>query len=164
MLVCALRCWKMSPCWDNLDAILSVPGIDLYSIGPKRFCPKSWLSRPARPSGSCQDNAGNHTSHPPGWAHDATGRDARGVGQRYAARRGSLYSTILESVNAAVRSGIAYKRAGTDMRKPTRPTMLWRGCAFSANGAVPTIWLLTSTPSIPIFLAGTARPRPRVLV
>src|SRR6516165_604792 len=70
---------------------------------PKRFCPKSWLSWPARPSRSRQDNAGNHKSHPPGWAQDAKGRDARGVGQRYAARCGSPYSLIVAWVNAAVR-------------------------------------------------------------
>jgi hypothetical protein len=44
---------------------------------------------------STQDNAGNHPSHPTGRAHDAIGRDASGVGQRYAARRGSPYSVTV---------------------------------------------------------------------
>src|SRR6266849_3604299 len=95
----------------------------------KRFCPKSWLSRPARPSGSRQDNAGNHKSHPTGWAHDATGRDARGVGQRYAARSGSSYSTVAAWVNAAGRSAIACKRCWDGLTEATRPTNLWRGYA-----------------------------------
>ncbi len=30
-------CWKTWRCCDNLDAILAVPGIDLYSIGPNDF-------------------------------------------------------------------------------------------------------------------------------
>jgi len=46
-------------------------------------------------SGSRQDNAGNHKSHPTGRAHDATGRDAGGVGQRHAARCGSSYFIIV---------------------------------------------------------------------
>ena len=61
----------------------------------ERFCPKSWLPRPARPSGSRQDNSGNHKSHPTGWAHNASGRDAGGVGQRYAARCGSSHFIIV---------------------------------------------------------------------
>src|SRR5439155_7583741 len=55
-------------------------------------------SRPARPSGSRQDNAGNHPSHPTGRAQDAIGCDARGMGQRYAARCGSADDIILEKV------------------------------------------------------------------
>jgi hypothetical protein len=45
--------------------------------------------------------------HLAGWAHDARGADARGVGQRSGARRGSSYFIIVAWVDAAVRSGIA---------------------------------------------------------
>src|SRR5882672_7157081 len=93
MLVCALL--EDVAVLDNLDTIFPGAGHRPLQYWPKRFCPKSWLSRPARPSGSRQDNAANHPSHPTGWAHDATGRDARGVDQRYAARRGSSYSIVV---------------------------------------------------------------------
>jgi hypothetical protein len=49
------------------------------------------------------------------------------VGQRHAARRGSSYSIVVAWVNAAVRSDIACKRAGTGLR----------GCArFQPDGAM----------------------------
>src|ERR1700751_138154 len=41
---------------------------------------------------SNQDQTAKPPSHPTGRAHDVIGRDASGVGQRYAARRGSPYS------------------------------------------------------------------------
>ena len=97
--------------------------LGFLSLLPAEDIVSTLRPRPARPSGSCQDNAGNHTSHPTGWAHDATRRDAGGVGQRYAARYGSSYSIIVARVNAAVRSDIACKCASTGLRKPTRPTM-----------------------------------------
>src|SRR6266446_2824443 len=99
MLVCALL--EDVAVVDNLDAILSVPGIDLYSIGPNDFAQsRGYPGQPDHPSGSCQDNARNHKSHPTGWAQDASGRDARGMGQRYAARCGWSYSIIAAWVNA----------------------------------------------------------------
>ena len=70
MLVCALL--EDVAVLDNLDAILSVPGHRPVQHWPERFCAKSWLSWPTRPSGSRQDHAGNHPSHPTGRWHDAT--------------------------------------------------------------------------------------------
>ena len=45
MLVCALL--EDAAVLDNLDAILSVPGIDLYSIGPNDFAQS--LGHPGEP-------------------------------------------------------------------------------------------------------------------
>jgi hypothetical protein len=58
---------------------------------PERFRAKSRISRPARPSGSREDDGGNHPPHPAGGQDDASGRDGRGVGQRYAAGGGPPY-------------------------------------------------------------------------
>ena len=98
MLVCALL--EDVAVLDNLDAILVGAGHRPVQHWPERFRPKSWLSRPARPSGSRQDDAGNHASHPTGWPHDARGRDARGVGQRYAARGGSSHHSCTAGIGS----------------------------------------------------------------
>jgi 2-keto-3-deoxy-L-rhamnonate aldolase RhmA len=87
-LVCALL--EDVAVLDNLDAILSVQGIDLYSIGPNDFAQS--LGYPGQPD----------------------------VGQRYAARCGSPYSIIVKWLNAAVRSDIASKRAGTSSPRVRR--------------------------------------------
>src|ERR1700730_16997075 len=104
MLVCALL--EDAAVLDNLDAILSVPGIDLYSIGPNDFAQS--LGYPGQPDHpEVVKTMQEITRRIRQAGRDATGRDARGVGQRYAARCGSSYSTIVASVNAAVRSDIA---------------------------------------------------------
>jgi hypothetical protein len=72
LLVCVLL--EDAAVLDNLDAILAVPGIDLYSIGPNDFS----------------------QSHGYRWAQDASGRDARGEGKRHADRCGSPYFIIVE--------------------------------------------------------------------
>src|SRR4029077_14125527 len=111
MLVCALL--EDAAVLDNLDTILAVPGIDLYSIGPNDFAQS--LGYPGQPDHpEVVKTMQEITSHPTGRAHDATGRDARGVGQRYAARCWSSYSIIVAWVNGAVRSDIACKHAGTE--------------------------------------------------
>src|SRR5215831_11387073 len=131
MLVCALL--EDVAVLDNLDTILAVPGIDLYSIGPNDFAQSP--GRPARPPRSCQDNAGNQKSRPAGRVPGASGRDARGLGQRYAARCRPSYSIIVVWVNAAVRSDIACRCPA----QPARRRKSLSGCRASASGSrLPT--------------------------
>ena len=92
MLVCALL--EDVAVLDNLDAILAVPGIDLYSIGPNDFAQS--LGYPGQPDHPEVVKTMQEITRRirPGRSHDASGRDARGVGQRYAARCGSSHPAI----------------------------------------------------------------------
>ena len=86
-------CWRMSPYW-TISTPFSRCRASTCTASAPRLCPKSWLSGRTRPSGSHQNDAGDHAAHPPGWSHDAGGRDARGMGQRHAARCGSSHPAI----------------------------------------------------------------------
>jgi 4-hydroxy-2-oxoheptanedioate aldolase len=89
MLVCALL--EDVAVLDNLDTILSVPGIDLYSIGPNDFAQS--LGYPGQPDHPEVVKTMQEITRR--IRQDAIGRNARSVGQRYAARCGSSHSIIV---------------------------------------------------------------------
>jgi HpcH/HpaI aldolase/citrate lyase family len=116
MLVCALL--EDVAVLENLDAILTVPGIDLYSIGPNDFAQSLGYPRPAGPSGSREGAAGDHEAHPPGGTQDASGRDEVGRGQRCCLRVDGVFSKRNLNLGPSVRFVIRFVARPLRSREP----------------------------------------------